>query len=233
MLDYSILDPILNTREEDVQDCSHETLQDILDENMDLRRMLDETTKENEKLAQVARLHRSTLKIQSGELGSQAADPLKGLYAELAELKRQINDRKEFLDPFLKIENEHQKSVHKQMNQIERYWHTLRRDLESFLEKKEFRYPQQDGLKEVSTTDLNELWRRVSGDVQESVLLPHLRSQMRVGDVVQAIVGTAVCEWVFEAELRCTAMLKTPILNRVEYFLSTMRKCAANSRIPI
>ena len=232
IIDYDTLDPIQRTCEQNVQDCSHETLQDILNDNMYLREKLAELTKKQRSLDQQVRVLQSKLGVRNDELGSQPVDPLKTLCDRIVDLERRLNDRQEFLDPYLKSETEnHHPPSMKQMKQIESGLYNMGRRLESLSTRKEFRYPQTDHLQQEPTKDLGELLGRIFVDVQQSALLPHIRSQVSVGDLVQAIVGSAACEWVFESELRCTAMMKTPLLEAFRYHLSTIRKCAMKDHI--
>jgi len=209
------------------QDCSHETLQDILNDNKYLREKLAESTKNQESLKQQVRVHQSKLKVQNGE---QDVDPVKALSDKVVDLGRRLNDRREFLDLFLKLETE--KHHKKQLKEkIEFSMYNMSRILESLSTREEFRYPKTDHRKQESTKDLCELLRRVFVDVQESALFADLRSQVSVGDLVQAIVGAAVCEWVFESELRCTAMMDTPLLEALRYLTSTIGKCTTKDHI--
>lgn len=233
IIDYGTPGPIQTTCEQDVQDCSYETLQDVLNDNMTLREKLAKLTKANDSLDQQVRVLHSKLRVQNGELGSQPVDPLDVLCDRIVDLESRLNHRKEFLDPFLKreTENDHTSSMWKRMKQIESSIYNMSRIIESLPSRKEFQYPQKDHLEQESSKDLGELLGRVFADVQESALLPHLRSKVSVGDLVQAIVGAAVCEWVFESELRCTAMMKTALLEAFRYLMGTIRKGAVKDHI--
>jgi hypothetical protein len=195
----------------------------MLNDNMYFRKKLAESTKHQKSLEQEVRVLQSQLRARNGELGSQPPNPLKSLCKRLVNLERQLNDRKEFLDPFLKSETKNHDSS-SMLKQIEFSTYNMSRILESLSTREEFRYPKTDHLKQEWNKDLGELLGRIFVDVQESALLPYLRSQVPVGDLVQAIVGAAVCEWVFKSELRCAAMMNTPLLEAFRSLMNTICK---------
>jgi hypothetical protein len=221
IIDYDTLGPIQRTCEQDVRDCSHETLQDILNDNMYFREKVAELTKDQERLNQQVRVLRSELKVQNGELSSQPGDPYKSICRRIASLERRLKVRQEFIDTCPKS-----KPKNRGPSPIESSVYKMGRTLESLSNRKEFRYPKTNHRNQEWTKDLHELLGRVFVGVQESAFLPDFHSQMSAGVLVQVIVGTAICEWVFESELRCTAMMKTPILENIQFLMSTIRKCA-------
>ena len=232
LIDHDTHGAIPRACEQGVQDCGHETLQDMLKDNMYFRKKLGELSKHQESLEQQVRVLQSQLRVRSGELGSQPVDPLEILCDRIVDLKHRLNARKEFLDPYLKpeTENHHRSSM---LKRIEPSIYNMSRILESVSAREEFRYPKPDHLKQESNEDLGELLGNFFVDVQELAPLAHLRSQVCPGDLVQAIVGAAVCEWVFESEFRCSAMMKTPLLEAFRDHMRIFRKCAAHPHMTL
>ena len=221
IIDYDTLRLIQPTC--DLQDC----IQDILDDNMYFRGKLAEVTKNIDVLERQNHELKSQLRV--GE--PHPADHVETLCDELVDLRRRLNVRVDILDPCLKSKTEDHRLLKKMIQmkkQIESSFYQMGRLLEFLSSGEEFRYPQTDHLKQESTEDLGELLARVFVDVQE---LSHLHSQVSAGDLVQAIVGTAVCEWVFESDLRCMAMMKTPLLEALKCHMSTIGKCTAKDHI--
>lgn len=225
--DDDTLDPSHGTCELGVQDFSRETLQDILHDNMYLREKLSELTQIQNSLDHQVRSLHNQLRIQNGELRSQSGDSLEALSNMVVDLLRKLNDRREFVEPCLKSETENHHLPSSMWEQIERSMHNMSRILESLPTMEDFRYPKRDRPRQELTKDLDELLGKVFVDMRESALLSHFRSQVSVGDLVQAVVGAAVCEWVFESELRCTTMMKTPLSEALRYLMTTIRKCTA------
>jgi hypothetical protein len=215
IIDYDTPYPIHQTCEQPWQCCNHETFQDLLSDNIYFRKKLAESTTQRESLLQQVRA------LQS----DQPEDTLKILCDRIGDLERRMHDRREYLDPFLKLKTEYHLPP-PILEQIESDFHKMRRGFEALSIRKEFRYPHRDPLQQESHKGLGHLLSRVLGDAQQSPLLSQLRSQVSLGELVQAIVGAAVCEWVFESELRCTAMMQTPVLEAIRYLSSTVCKYA-------
>lgn len=214
-IDYDTPDPIHQTCEQPWQCCNHEPLQDLLSDNIYFRKKLAESTTERESLLQQVRA------LQS----HQSDGTLKILSDRIVDLESRMHDRREYLDPFLKLKTEYHLPP-PILEQIESDFNKMRRGFEVLSIRKEFRYPHRDPLQQGSHKGLGHLLSRVLGDAQESALLSQLRSQVSLGELVQAIVGAAVCEWVFESDLRCTAMMQNPFVEAIRYLSSIVCKYA-------
>jgi hypothetical protein len=45
-----------------------------------------------------------------------------------------------------------------------------------------------------------------------------------IGQVIQSLTGAAVCEWVFNGKIQCTAMMSSPLLEGYRRHLGTICK---------
>lgn len=215
ILDYEDPDSIDRSGEQPILDCSHETLRDLFNDNIYFRKKLASVEKERKKLDQEQRLINSLSAVNM-------VDRAKSQQGRITDLERQLNNQT-FLKPFLELEREYRSPLN--LKRIKHSFTKMKGQFGSLSIMDEFQYLRENFLHQQSK-DADELLRKVLGDVPQSA--PHDHSSWQIGDrvpadiMVQSLVGAAVCEWVFQAELRCTAMMNVPLLESFKNHLRTV-----------
>jgi hypothetical protein len=124
--------------------------------------------------------------------------------------KRQMANHK-FLQPFLGLKKGEQIPLN--LNQIQSHHTRMKTDFIALSILKIFHHPEVTSAGAESQV-LSELKCKVSSDLYHQP----------VNQVIQSLTGAAVCEWIFNQKLLCTAMLNTPLLEAYRQHLSTICK---------
>ncbi|KAH6698422.1 hypothetical protein BKA61DRAFT_583255 [Leptodontidium sp. MPI-SDFR-AT-0119] len=136
------------------------------------------------------------------------ADKIEAQNEKINNLQRQLNNQA-FLQPFLTLGKGEELPLNQ--GQIRTYHAKMRRDFGSLSFMNYFQHP---GAKSacIDSQELSELKSKVGGDMD----------QYPIGLVIQSLTGAAICDWVFNEKMQCTAMMNTPLLEGYKHHLSTI-----------
>jgi hypothetical protein len=209
-VDYDDLDTVHQFPEKPILDRSHETLRDLFNDNLYFRKKWSDSEERRKKIDRNGRLSHSLLAQGSANVLQTMADTIEAQNEKINSLQRQLNNQT-FLQPFLTLGRG--KEVPLNQVQIRTYHAKMRRDFRSLSIMNYFQHP--DGTSTcVESRDLNELKSKVLSDV----------NHYPVGLVIQSLTGAAICEWVFNGKMQCTAMMNTPLLEGYRHHLHTICK---------
>lgn len=152
------------------------------------------------------------------------ADKIEAQNEKINNLQRQLNNQA-FLQPFLTLGKGEELPLNQ--GQIRTYHAKMRRDFGSLSFMNYFQHP---GAKSacIDSQELSELKSKVGGDMD----------QYPIGLVIQSLTGAAICDWVFNEKMQCTAMMNTPLLEGYKHHLSTIcmslkPQCLSGSRVNV
>ncbi len=191
-----------------VLDCSYETLRDLFNDNLYFRRKWLDSEERRKKNDRNGRLRHSLLAPGSADVLQTMADTIETQNEKINILQRQLSNQK-FLQQFLTLG----RGEEVPFNQAEIQIHhaKIKRDFRSLSIMTCFQHPRETSAY-FESRDLNDLKLKVSSEL----------SGYPIGLVVQSLTGAAICEWVFNGKMQCTAMMNTPLLEGYRYHLSTI-----------
>lgn len=144
----------------------------------------------------------------------------------IARLESQLTTQR-FLQPFLKLAREDHAPLN--LEAIRSDFSKIRDGIKILSTSKDFHFPgQRLGTEEL--TDLDILLCKNLGSNEQASTHDLMRQIIDFGfpvnTVVQSLIGAAICEWVFDAELRAMAMTSCLLLEGYRHQLSSSCKCA-------
>lgn len=200
--------------EQTISDCPYETFQELINDKLYFRQKWMASEREREKLSEKIR----RLELQNGRENMQ----IDALNNQILDLKHQSKIH-QFLQPFLELEKQYKSPP--TLGDIKQSLATMKSGLGYLSAMDEFSYPQGNFL-DSGSKPLRNLLRRVLGDFQKSAppveTNSRFKRQVPAGDMVRSLTGAAICEWVFQPEFRCSAMMSTSILEELKHHLSAV-----------
>jgi hypothetical protein len=209
-VDYDDLNTAHQIPEKLILDRSHETLRDLFNDNLYFRKMWSDSEERRKKIDRNGRLRHSLLASGSSDVLQTMADTIEAQNEKINNLQRQLNNQT-FLQPFLTLGRGEEVPLNQV--QIRTYHAKMRRDFRSLSIMNYFQHPEGTSTC-LESRDLNELKSKVPSDVDH----------YPVGLVIQSLTGAAICEWVFNGKMQCTAMMNTPLLEGYRHHLNTICK---------
>jgi hypothetical protein len=207
---YDDLNTVQKFPENLVLDCSHETLRDLFNDNLYFRKKWSDSEERCKKIDRNGRLRHSLLAPGSADILQKMADTIETQNEKINALQRQLSNQK-FLQQFLTLGRGEEVPLNQA--QIQTNHAKMRRDFRSLSTMNCFQHPGEISAC-VESRDLNELKSKVLSDV----------NRYPVGLVIQSLTGVAICEWVFNGKMQCTAMMNTPLLEGYRHHLRAICK---------
>lgn len=209
-IDYDDPNTVQQFPEKLTLDCSNETLRDLFNDNLYFRKKWSDSEERRKKIDRTGRLRHSLLAPGSADVLQTMADTIETQNEKINTLQRQLSNQA-FLQQFLTLGRGEETPLNQTQIQIN---HTkIRRDFRSLSIMNCFQHPGETSAC-IESQDLNELKSKAFSDV----------NRYPVGLVIQSLTGAAVCEWVFNGKIQCTAMMNTPLLEGYRYHLGTICK---------
>lgn len=207
---YDDLNAVQQFPEKLVLDRSHETVRDLFNDNLYFRQKWSDSEERRKKIDRNGRLRHSLLAPGSAGLLHRMADTIESQNEKINTLQRQLSNQT-FLQQFLTLGRGEEVPINQA--QIKMYHTKMRRDFRSLSIMDCFQHPREKSAC-FESQDLNELKSKVFSDV----------NRYPIGLVIQSLTGAAICEWVFNGKMQCTAMMNTPLLEGYRYHLRTVCK---------
>ena len=209
-IDYDDPDTAQQIPEKAILDRTHETLRDLFNDNLYFRKKWSESEERREKIDRNDRLRHSLLAPGSADVIQTMADTIEIQDEKINTLQRQLSNQK-FLQQFLTLGRG--KEVPLNQAQIQINHKKMTREFRSLSIMNCFQHPGETSVC-LESQDLNELKSNISSDVH---CYP-------IGQVIQSLTGAAVCEWVFNGKIQCTAMMSSPLLEGYRRHLGAICK---------
>jgi hypothetical protein len=209
-IDYDDLNTAEQFPEKLVLDCSHEILRDLFNDNLYFRKKWSDSEERCKKIDRNGRLRHSLLAPGSADVLQTMADTIETQNEKIYALQRQLSNQT-FLQQFLILGRG--KEVPINQSQIQSYHAKMRRDFRSLSIMNCFQHRRETAAC-FESRDLTELKSKVVSDV----------NCYPIGLVIQSLTGAAVCEWVFNGKIQCTAMMSSPLLEGYRRHLGTICK---------
>jgi hypothetical protein len=194
--------------------CSHETMQELINENVSLRKKLSDMAEKCNRLDHNERLKNSLQVFRPLGLEQRIKDledRMKRQNQEILDLRLQRKNLKPFR---LFLEPDSSRRVENNMERIKDCHGQMERSLESL----SIRSNYQQSAWNMESRDLSELKYRALGNWSYDGSDP-------VGRLVQSLTGAAVCDWVFHTKFQCVDMMNTMILEAYRELLRASGKC--------
>ncbi|KAE9377464.1 hypothetical protein N431DRAFT_553915 [Stipitochalara longipes BDJ] len=207
-IDYDDPNTIKQIPEQAILDRSHETLRDLFNDNLYFRKKWSDSEERRGKLDRNQRLRHSLLAPGSADVLQTMADTIEIQNEKINTLQRQLGNQK-ILQQFLMLGKGEEVPLNQ--SQIQNSHKKMRREFRSLSIMDCFQHPGETSAC-IESQDLNELKSKVSIDVHS----------YPVGLVIQSFTGAAVCEWVFNEKIQCTAMMSSPLLEGYRCHLGTI-----------
>jgi hypothetical protein len=209
-LNYDDLNTVPQYPDKLILGLSHETLRDLFNDNLYFRKKWSDSEERRQKTDRNGRLRHSLLAPGSADVLQTMADTIEAQNEKINSLQRQLNNQT-FLQPFLTLGTA--EGVPINQVQIRTFHAKMRRDFRSLAIMDYFQHPGGT-FACVESRDLSELKSKVLSDV----------NHYPVGLVIQSLTGAAICEWVFNKKMQCTAMMNTPLLEGYRHHLHAICK---------
>ncbi|KAN0096635.1 hypothetical protein V8E51_015440 [Hyaloscypha variabilis] len=207
-IDYDDPNTVQQIPEDAILDRTHETLRDLFNDNLYFRKKWLESEERREKIDRNERLKHSLLAPGSSDVFQTMADTIEIQDEKINTLQRQLSNQK-FLQQFLTLGRG--KEVPLNQAQIQINHKKMTREFRSLSIMNCFQHPGETSTG-LESQDLNELKSKISTDLH---CYP-------IGLVIQSLTGAAVCEWVFNGKIQCTAMMSSPLLEGYRRHLGTV-----------
>jgi hypothetical protein len=209
-IDYDDPNTVQQIPENAILDRSHETLRDLFNDNLYFRKKWSDSEERREKIDRNERLRHSLLASGSAEVLQTMADTIEIQNEKINILQRQLRNQK-FLQQFLTLGRGEEVPLNQAQIQIDHK--KMSREFRSLSIMNCFQHPgETSGC--VESQDLKELKSKVFSDLH----------RCPIGLVIQSLTGAAVCEWVFNGKIQCTAMMSSPLLEGYRRHLDTICK---------
>ena len=203
-----------------------ETLEDLYKDNIYFREKYSRSEEMLQRFLQEERCELSS-SIGLGKADSaRMARTIEEKDKRIAELERKVTHQK-FLRPFLELAREHHAPL--DLKAIQLNFFKIRSQTKKLFRSKDFHHPGHR-LGSGKLTDLDVLLRKSLGYSEHAcardLMHEEVKSKFPVNTVVGSLIGAAICEWVFEAELRALAMTTCPLLEIYRDHLKSTCKCS-------
>lgn len=203
-------------------------MRDLLSDNAYFRKELATLKKQRQIVDKVERYIEGVYHAANGKLDVETAiERLKKQQTLIIQLQSEQKNNNLFLQKYLHLKREDHVTI--SFEKIKSNLGLMQRELDSLSIMDEFQYPREYPQSSASTA---ELLSTVMGTVELLSVHDHdtnsSEDRVPIHSVIQYITGTAICEWVFHAELRCTAMMSVPLLDKYRHHLGTYCKKSSN-----
>lgn len=210
MIDYADPHAVQQFPQKPVLDRSHETLRDLFNDNLYFRKRLSDSEERCKKIDRNGRLRQSLLAPGSPEVFQTMADTIETQNEKINTLQRQLTNQK-FLQQFLTLGRGEEVPLNQAQIQLDHL--KMKREFKSLSVMNCFQHCGE-AFTCIESHDLNDLKSKVFLNL----------NRYPVGLLIQSLTGAAVCEWVFNGKIQCSAMMDTPILEGYRYHLGTICK---------
>jgi len=228
-IEYDNPAPLQQFLEEPILGQTYETLRDLFSDNAYFRKELAALKEQRQTVDKVKRYIEGVYHTANGKLDAETAiERLEKQQTLIIQLQNEQKNNNLFLQKYLHLKREDH--VTTSFEKIKGNLGLMQRELDSLSIMDEFQYPREYPQCSASTA---ELLSTVMGTIELLSVHDHntnsSENRVPIHSMIQYITGTAICEWVFQAELRCTAMMNVPLLDKYRHHLRTYCKTLTKS----
>lgn len=191
---------------------------ELYSDNLVFRDQLSTAKGELEKLNASERRNISVSKILSGKDDESVRAVIDNQLQRINELEKDKRNQV-LLKPFLSLQMG--KPPPLDLGSLQRDFIHLKSSFRSLLTITAFRYPAA-GLASHADGDVGALFR---ASLRGSQAVELVETHVPASRMVLSMIGSALHEWVYLAEVQCAATMATPLFHEYKYYVSSICKC--------